>query len=161
MIEINSVLTHRLTKASDVQHANEAGWSIKGEALVDSFDHMIKESAVNCFGEGITGIVGLFHLQRHPGEDQSGTGEVKIWVRASANATSSIHVHFLSLHYIFALIRQSALYHHGETSKNTCSLQNAEIIYQSKFHLFPPSFIIISDAQGCGKMFPEHYLTWQ
>ncbi len=81
-----------LTEASDVQHANEAGGRIKGEALVDPFDHMIKEPAVNDFGEGITGIVGLFHLQRHPGEEQSGTGGVKIWARASANAASSIHV---------------------------------------------------------------------
>lgn len=86
-----------LTEASDVQHADEVGGRIKGEALVDPFDHMIKEPAVNGFGEGIAGIVGLFHLQRDPGEEQSGAGEVKIWVRASANATSSIHVHSLLL----------------------------------------------------------------
>lgn len=87
-----------LTEASDVQHADEVGGRIKGEALVDPFDHMIKEPAVNGFCEGITGIVGLFHLQRHPGEEQSGTGGVKIWARPSANAASSIHVHSVLPH---------------------------------------------------------------
>lgn len=91
-------LSLRLTEASNVQHADEVGGRIKGEALVDPFDHMIKEPAVNGFGEGITGIVGLFHLQRHPGEEQSGTGGVKIWARASAKAASSIHVPSVLLH---------------------------------------------------------------
>lgn len=90
-------LSHKLTKSSDVQHADEVGGCIKGKALVDPFDHMIKEPAVNGFGESIAGIVGLFHLQRHPGEEQSGTGGVKIWAKASANVASSIHVHSVLL----------------------------------------------------------------
>lgn len=96
-VQVSFILTHSLTKASDVQHADEVGGCIKGEALVDPFDHMIKEPAVNGFGEGIAGIVGLFHLQRDPGEEQSGAVEVNIWARPSANATSSIHVYSLLL----------------------------------------------------------------
>lgn len=55
-----------VTKTSDVQHPDEAGRGLKGEALVDSFDHMIKEAAVHGLGQGISGVVCLLHLQRHP-----------------------------------------------------------------------------------------------
>lgn len=53
---------HLITKSSDVQHPDEVGGRLKGETLVYSFDHMIKESAVHCLGQGIPGIVCLFHL---------------------------------------------------------------------------------------------------
>lgn len=65
-------LVHFITKASDVQHPDEVGGGLEGEALVYPFDHMVKQAAVHCFGQGIAGIVGLLHLQRNPGRTQSG-----------------------------------------------------------------------------------------
>lgn len=59
------------TEAGDVQHSNEVGGRLEGEALVHSLDHVVEEAAVHCLGQGIAGIVGLFHLQRHPGEGKT------------------------------------------------------------------------------------------
>lgn len=61
------------TKPSNVQHADEVGRVLEGETLVHSFDHVIKQAAVDCLGQSITSIVCLFHLKRHPGGTQSGS----------------------------------------------------------------------------------------
>lgn len=61
------------TKASDVQHTNEVSRRVKGEALVDPGDHMIKETAVDGFSQSVTCTGGLLHLQRNPAEDNKST----------------------------------------------------------------------------------------
>lgn len=57
-----------VTEAGDVQHSDEVGGRLEGEALVHALDHVVEEAAVHRLGQGVTGVVGLFHLQRHPGE---------------------------------------------------------------------------------------------
>lgn len=51
-----------ITKPSDVQHADEVGGRLEGEALVDTFDHMIEEAAVHGLGQRVPSIVRLLHL---------------------------------------------------------------------------------------------------
>lgn len=65
-----SILEQRqsCTKAGDVQHTNEVRRRVEGEALVDSGNHMIKETAVDGFSQSVTCTTGLLHLQRNPGE---------------------------------------------------------------------------------------------
>lgn len=53
---------HFITKSSNVQHADKVGGGLERETLVHTFDHMIKEAAVHRLGQGIPGIVCLFHL---------------------------------------------------------------------------------------------------
>lgn len=60
-----------ITKAGDVQHSDEVGGRLEGEALVHSLDHVVEEAAVHRLGQGIAGIVRLFHLERHPGEGKT------------------------------------------------------------------------------------------
>lgn len=57
----------RLTEAGDIQHPDEVGGGFEGEALVDPPDHVIEEAAVHGLGQGVPGVVRLFHPQRHPG----------------------------------------------------------------------------------------------
>lgn len=69
----------RLTEAGDIQHPDEVGGGFEGEALVDPPDHVIEEAAVHGLGQGVPGIVCLFHLQRHPGgKRQRGTEKPKL-----------------------------------------------------------------------------------
>lgn len=60
-----------ITEAGDVQHSDEVGGRLEGEALVHSLDHVIEEAAVHCLGQGVASVVRLFHLQRHPGEGKT------------------------------------------------------------------------------------------
>lgn len=62
-----------ITKPSDVQHSDEVGRVLEGETLVHSFDHVIKQAAVDRLGQSIAGVICLFHLERHPGGMQSRT----------------------------------------------------------------------------------------
>lgn len=63
-----------LTKASDVQDADEVGGGVEGEALVDSGHHVVKQTAVHGLCQGVPGIVGLLDFERHSGENTKITG---------------------------------------------------------------------------------------
>lgn len=73
-----------LTEASNVQDPNEVGRGLKRETLVDSLDHVIEEAAVHGLGQSVPRVVGLFHLQRHPGARRNGGGKVGHRVRIKA-----------------------------------------------------------------------------
>lgn len=63
-----------LTKASDVQDADEVGGGVEGEALVDSGHHMVKQTAVHSLCQSVPGVVGLLDFEWHSGKDTKITG---------------------------------------------------------------------------------------
>lgn len=63
-----------LTKASDVQDADEVGGGVEGEALVDSGHHVVKQTAVHGLCQSVPGIVGLLDFEWHSGKDTKITG---------------------------------------------------------------------------------------
>ena len=58
------------TEASDVQHSDEVGGGLEGEALVDPGDHVVEQPAVHRLGQRVARVVGLLRLQRNPAETQ-------------------------------------------------------------------------------------------
>lgn len=58
-----------LTKASDVQDADEVGGGVEGEALVDSGHHVVKQTAVHGLCQSVPGVVGLLDFEWHSGKD--------------------------------------------------------------------------------------------
>lgn len=63
-----------LTKASDVQDADEVGGVVEGEALVDSGHHVVKQTAVHGLCQSVPGVVGLLDFEWHSGKDTKITG---------------------------------------------------------------------------------------
>lgn len=63
-----------LTKASDVQDADEVGGGVEGEALVDSGHHVVKQTAVHGLCQSVPGVVGLLDFEWHSGKDTKITG---------------------------------------------------------------------------------------
>ena len=57
-----TLLGHRLTKTSNIQHTNEGGRTFKWEALIDLGDNMIKQFGVKRFAQCISCSTGLFWL---------------------------------------------------------------------------------------------------
>lgn len=68
-----------LTEAGDVQDSDEVCRGVEGEALVDSGDDVVEESAVDGFGQSVSSVVGLLHLQRHSEENTDGKGIKVCW----------------------------------------------------------------------------------
>lgn len=61
-----------LTKASDVQDADEVGGGVEGEALVDSGHHVVEQAAVHGLRQGVPSVVSLLHFEWHSGKDTQG-----------------------------------------------------------------------------------------
>lgn len=61
-----------LTKASDVQDANEVGGGVKGEALVDPGHHVVEQAAVHGLPQGVPSVVSLLHFEWHSGKNTWG-----------------------------------------------------------------------------------------
>lgn len=61
-----------LTKASDVQDADEVGGGVEGEALVDPGHHVVKQAAVNGLRQGVPSVVRLLHFEGNSDQDTQG-----------------------------------------------------------------------------------------
>ena len=91
-----TLLGHRLTKTSNIQHTNEGGRTFKWEALIDLGDNMIKQFGVKRFAQCISCSTGLFWLQWHPVKRQQ--------KRNPHLSPSSNHIRMRSLKYLTLLL---------------------------------------------------------
>ena len=90
-----TLLGHRLTKTSNIQHTNVSGRTFKWEALIDLRHNMIEQFGVKRFAQCISCSTGLFWLQWHPVKGQQKTNYL---------SPSSHHIRTRSLKYLTLLL---------------------------------------------------------